>query len=252
MAFRNRAAEKARRAASGGDGPPAGQDPQVPGEPATPAVADRGAMRKRLRRTRRTRDVLLHELGALVMEMYRQNRHDPALVERKAREAIAVESEFRTLSGALGRDESLSSLQAAGVAGPCSSCGALLTREDRFCNRCGAAAVFAAGPAQAAAAGVAVPPPTGAPVQGPPPTGSPLEGPPPTGSPVEGPPPTGSPAEGPPAGRSLLEDPPAEGDLVAAPPPSGSPVEGPPPAAGDRVEEPPGDDGVPTYRVTTR
>lgn len=232
MAFRNRAAEKARRAASGGDGPPAGQDPQVPGEPPTPAVADRGAIRKRLRRTRRTRDVLLHELGALVMEMYRQDRHDPALVERKAREAIAVDAEVRTLSGALGRDESLSSLQAAGVAGPCSSCGALLTREDRFCNRCGAAAAFAAGPAQAAAAGIAAPPPTGAPLDGPPPAGSPVEGPPPTGSPVEGPPPTGSPVEDPRTGRSLLED--------------------PPPAAGERVEGPPGDDGVPTYRVTTR
>ncbi len=91
MAFRNRAADKARRAASGGDGPPAGQDPQVPGEPATPAVADR----KRLRETRRARDVLLHDLGALVMEMYRQGRHDPALVERKAREAIAVDSQLR-------------------------------------------------------------------------------------------------------------------------------------------------------------
>ena len=223
MAFRNRAAEKARRAAAGGDGPPAGRDPQVPGEPATPAVADRGALRKRLRRTRRTRDVLLHELGALVMEMYRQSRHDPALVERKAREAIAVDSEVRTLSGALGRDEPLSSLQAAGVAGPCSSCGALLTREDRFCNRCGTAAAFAAEPVQAAAAGIAAPPPTGAPLEGPPPAeGDRVAAPPPTGSPIEGPPPTGN------------------------------PVEGPPPAAGDRVADPPGGDGVPTHRVTTR
>ena len=38
MAFRNRAADKARRAASGGDGPPAGQDPQIPGEPAAENV----------------------------------------------------------------------------------------------------------------------------------------------------------------------------------------------------------------------
>ena len=182
MAFRNRAAEKARQAASGGDGPPAGQDPQVPGEPATPVVADRGAMRKRLRRTRRVRDGLLHELGALVMEMYRQDRHDPALVERKAREAVAVDSEARALSGALGRDEPVASLQVAGIAGPCSACGALLTREDRFCSRCGAAAAFAAG-AQAGAASSEAPPPTGSPIAGPPPTGSPLAGPPPTGSP---------------------------------------------------------------------
>ena len=257
MAFRNRAADKARRAASGGDGPPAGQDPQVPGEPATPVVADRGAMRKRLRRTRRARDVVLHELGALVMEMHRQNRHDPALVERKAREAIAVDSEARALSGALGRDETLSTLQEAGIAGPCASCGALLTRDDRYCNRCGAAAAFAAGAAPAGA-GIAAPPPTGAPlagpppsvspVEGPPPTGAPLAGPPPTGSPVEGPPPTGSPVAGPPAddpspNRSLLDDP-AGADPSSAPPPTGKPLDGPPPASGD--------DGVPTYRVKTR
>lgn len=224
MAFRNRAAEKARRAASGGDGPPAGQDPQVPGEPVTPAVADRGAMRKRARRTRRTRDVLLHELGALVMEMYRQGRHDPGLVERKAREAITVDSELRALSGALGRDESLASLRAAGIAGPCQSCGTLLAREDRFCNRCGAAA----------SVGAAAAPPSGAPVAGLPPSGSPLDGPPPSGSPVEGPSGPGSPAGAPPP----------SGSPVDGPPPTGSPVDGPPPASGD--------DGVPTYRVTSR
>jgi hypothetical protein len=101
MAFRNRAAEKARQAASGGNGPPAGRDPQFPGESPTPSVADRGAIRKRLRDVRKARDELLHDLGALVMEMYRQGRHDPALVERKAREAIAIDTEFRGLSGAL-------------------------------------------------------------------------------------------------------------------------------------------------------
>jgi hypothetical protein len=100
-AFRNRAAEKARQAAGGGDGPPAGRDPQVPGEAPTPTVADRGVIRKRLRAVRKTRDELLHDLGALVMEMHRQGRHDPVLVERKAREAIAVDTEFRGLSGAL-------------------------------------------------------------------------------------------------------------------------------------------------------
>ena len=91
--FRNRAADKARRAASGGDGPPAGQDPA---SRATPATADR----RRMRGARRARDARLHELGALVMEMYRQDRHNPALVERKAREAIAADAEVRALDGA--------------------------------------------------------------------------------------------------------------------------------------------------------
>ena len=135
--FRNRAAEKARSAASGGDGPPAGQDQPAPGAAPVATTADRGAMRKRLRRALRTRDALLHELGALVMEMHRQGRHDPALVERKAREAVAADAEVRTLTGALGRGEPLASVTAAGVLGPCASCGALLAREDRFCGRCG-------------------------------------------------------------------------------------------------------------------
>jgi hypothetical protein len=104
--FRNRAAEKARRAASGGDGPPAGRDTPT----STPAVADRGAMRKRLRHARRTRDLLLHELGALVMEMHRQGRHDADLVARKAQEAIAVDAEARALAGTL--DEPLTNVTA--------------------------------------------------------------------------------------------------------------------------------------------
>ena len=132
--LRNRAAQKARRAASGGDGPPAGRDPQTAGQPAT---ADRGARRKHLRRARHTRDALLHDLGALVMEMYRQGRHDPALVERKAREAVAADAEVRALTGALDRDEPLSSVQAAGIAAPCTACGNLLARDDRYCGHCG-------------------------------------------------------------------------------------------------------------------
>ena len=213
MAFRNRAAEKARQAASGGDGPPAGRDPQVPGEPVQASTADRGAIRKRLRAARTRRDVALHELGALVMEMHRQGRHDPALVERKAREAIAVDSEARTLAGALDRDEPIGSLQAAGVAGPCGSCGNVLVRDDRFCNRCGAAAgslTPAPAPLQAA------PPPAGAPVE------------------PSAPPPT--------AADRVHAPPPSSADRVAAPPPS----------AGDRVAAPAPDGGVPTYSVTTR
>lgn len=213
MAFRNRAAEKARQAASGGDGPPAGRDPQVPGEPVQASTADRGAIRKRLRAARACRDVALHELGALVMEMYRQGRHDPALVERKAREAIAVDSKTRTLVGALDRDEPIGSLQAAGVARPCGACGNLLVREDRFCNSCGAAAGSLA-PAQA----VPAPPAQAA-----------------------------SPAQAAPPSAADRAEP------SAPPPPSAADrVDAPPPSATDRVETPESGDGVPTYTVTTR
>lgn len=224
MAFRNRAAEKARQAASGGDGPPAGRDPQVPGEPVQASTADRGALRKRLRNTRRRRDVVLHELGALVMEMHRQGRHDPALVERKARAAIEVDAEARTLAGALDRNEPLGSLRAAGIAGPCASCGNLLVREDRFCGRCGAAAgSLTAAPSQPAA------------VHAPPPAGAPLE--------PSAPPPTAGDRVEPGAAP-----PPSAADRVAAPPSADDRVDAPPPSAGERVDG----DGVPTYTVTTR
>jgi hypothetical protein len=226
MAFRNRAAEKARQAASGGDGPPAGRDPQVPGEPVQASTADRGALRKRLRNTRRRRDVVLHELGALVMEMHRQGRHDPALVERKAREAIEVDTEARTLSGTLDRNEPIGSLQAAGMAGPCASCGNLLVREDRFCSRCGAAAAGSLGP------------------QAPQPVGE--QAPPASADRVE----LGTAA--PPSAGDRVEPgaapPPAATARAAAPPSASERVDAPPPSPGDRVDG----DGVPTYTVTTR
>jgi hypothetical protein len=151
MAFRNRATEKARQVASGGDGPPAGQDPQVPGEPATPTVADR----KRLRETRRTRDGLLRDLGALVMEMHRQGKHDPALVERKAREAIAIDAEVRALSGTAPL-----AAKAAGAPPPSAA--------DRVSAPPPAASDLVSGP-PAASDLVSAPPPHGDPIPAPPP-----------------------------------------------------------------------------------
>ena len=156
MAFRNRATEKARQVASGGDGPPAGQDPQVPGEPATPTVADR----KRLRETRRSRDGLLHDLGALVMEMHRQGKHDAALVERKAREAIAVDSEVRALSGNAPLASPPPAAAAAAAAPPPAA--------DRVSAPPPAASDLVPGP-PAASDLVSAPPPHGDPIAAPPP-----------------------------------------------------------------------------------
>jgi hypothetical protein len=210
--FRNRAAEKARRAASGGDGPPAGQDPVAPAAAPRASTADRGAMRKRLRRARHMRDAALHELGALVMEMHRQGRHDPALVERKAREAVAVDAEARALAGALDRGETLTSVSGAGILGPCGSCGTLLAREDRFCGRCGT-------PAGAAS-----------------PNGNVLAAPPASADRVIAAPPS--------AADRVEAAPPSAADRVEAAPPSAADrVDAAPPSA---------DDLVPTYTVTTR
>jgi hypothetical protein len=83
------------------------------------------------------RDSLLTELGALVMEMHRQRRHNPALVERKANEALFVDREARGLARALGTHQSVREVVAAGIVGGCPACGALLATDDRFCARCG-------------------------------------------------------------------------------------------------------------------
>jgi hypothetical protein len=136
-AFRNRAAEKARQAASGGDGPPAGREPVGPADVATPTTADRGALRKRLRQVRRVRAAMLEELGTLVMEMHRQGRHDPALVGRKSREVAAVDQEARALALALERGDTLAQVMAAGIVGTCPSCKSLIGAGDRFCSTCG-------------------------------------------------------------------------------------------------------------------
>ena len=212
--LRNRAADKARRSAAGGDGPPAGQEQPPPGAAPAASTADRGAMRKRLRRVRDARDLALHELGALVMEMHRQGRHDPGVIEGKAREAVAVDAEFRALGGALERGEPVTGVAAGGVLAPCTSCGALVGREDRFCSRCGTP--VAPGAVRPAPAPMAAPPSPAARVDAPPPA---------SGDRVDGVP-------------------------AAAPPSASDRVEAAPPAPSDRVDGSPPDDGVPTYTVT--
>ena len=95
-------------------------------------------MRRRLRRQQRVREALLLDLGALVFELHRQGRREPELLQAKAAELTAVEDEVRALSQALGADTSAPQLTAPGIAESCSSCGALLTSDARFCSNCGA------------------------------------------------------------------------------------------------------------------
>jgi len=160
-ALRSRASERARHAAEGA-GSPAGQEPLPPEDAKAPGAVERGTMRRRLRRARRLRETLMTELGALVMEMHRQHRHDPALVERKAREALVADREAAGLARALGAGQGVREVFAAGIAGGCHACGALLATDDRYCARCGARTVAApngvAAPAPAREA-VAPPPP---------------------------------------------------------------------------------------------
>jgi hypothetical protein len=165
--------QKAHDAAAGSP-VPAGQEP-APSEDATPAptTAERGSMRKRARRLARLREVQLRELGALVVEMRRLERDNPELVARKAAELLALDEELRGLRAALGEQETVAQVVAAGVAGTCRRCDTLMATDDRFCPRCGLAVDEVYPPAPAAAAepepAVAAEAPSGAVAPPPPP-----------------------------------------------------------------------------------
>jgi hypothetical protein len=96
-------------------------------------------MRRRLRRQQRVREALLLDLGALVFELHRQGRREPELLQAKAAELTTVDEEVRSLAAVLQPGEETPQLVAPGIAGSCSSCGALLTTDARFCPSCGTA-----------------------------------------------------------------------------------------------------------------
>src|SRR5919205_3493770 len=95
-------------------------------------------MRRRLRQQQRLREALLLDLGALVFELHRHGRREPELLQAKAAELTAVDSEVRALAEALDVDHGALALVAPGIAGSCSTCGALLTSDARYCSTCGA------------------------------------------------------------------------------------------------------------------
>jgi hypothetical protein len=146
-----RTAEKARSAAAGST-VPAGQEPPSDEVAAAPVTVERGAMRKRVRKLGRMREVLLRELGALVVEMRRLGRDNPELVSRKADELVAIDVELRGLRDALGERQTVEQVVVAGVAGACTRCGTLMATDDRFCSRCGLAVAEPAAEAEPAGA----------------------------------------------------------------------------------------------------
>jgi hypothetical protein len=135
-ALPKRAAEKARDTAAGSPSP-AGEEPLPESAAVHPGARERAAMRRRVRKVARTRDALVGELGALVVEMERLGRRNDELVKRKANEIVALNRELDALRGALGERLTLERVVAAGIAGSCASCGSLLGTEDRFCSHCG-------------------------------------------------------------------------------------------------------------------
>lgn len=98
---------------------------------------ERGRMRRRLRELRRLREAQLLELGALVLEAHKHGRDDSPVIKTKAAEAAATDAEARAVAGALEADAGLDTIVAAGIAGPCPTCGTLTSTAARFCATCG-------------------------------------------------------------------------------------------------------------------
>src|SRR3954452_12697405 len=98
---------------------------------------ERGRMRRRLRELRRLREAQLLELGALVLEAHKHGRDDTPVIKSKATEAATTDSEARELAAALETDGGLDTVVAAGIAGPCPTCGTLASTAARFCSTCG-------------------------------------------------------------------------------------------------------------------
>ena len=92
----------------------------------------------RLRRERRAllryREQRIHDLGGLVLEMYRQDQFRQDVVHEQAGELVALEERVRELDRLLAAGSGRS-----GRGLRCSRCGAALFPGTRFCPSCGQA-----------------------------------------------------------------------------------------------------------------
>ena len=131
---------------------------------AAPGFRHRGALRRRLRFTRRAREIALRDLGGLVFELHRFGRDRGDLVEAKLTTLGALDAEMRTLETVLDERREVTVLREPGL-GACPRCGALHGSDAAFCSACGLALTPAAG----LPAAVAVSPEPPAPDPGAPP-----------------------------------------------------------------------------------
>lgn len=132
--LKNRLRDRVDSSARGSD-VPAGIDRGADAV-AAGSVRERGRLRRRLRELRRLREAQLLELGALVLEAHRHGRDASSVIEAKAAEVAATDAEAHTIADALGADAGLDTVVAAGIAGPCPTCGTLVSTSARFCSTC--------------------------------------------------------------------------------------------------------------------
>jgi hypothetical protein len=108
-----------------------GADAVAPG-----GARERGRLRRRLRELRRLREAQLLELGALVLEAHKHGRDGSPVVDTKITEAAATDREVRAIADALDTAAGVDTIVVDGVAGPCPTCGTLVSTSARFCSTC--------------------------------------------------------------------------------------------------------------------
>jgi hypothetical protein len=113
---------------------PASQD--VPS--GSPGFSERGRMRRRARFLRKARELAYRDLGGLVFNLHRFGQRNDALVIAKLSTLGQIDTELRTLEGALAEHQPVTVLRDAGIAA-CPRCAAIHGSEDRFCPNCGLA-----------------------------------------------------------------------------------------------------------------
>jgi hypothetical protein len=105
--------------------------------PETSGFLERGRIRRRARYLRQLRELELRDLGGFLVELGRFGHERPELVQAKLQRALHTDAELRTLDRALGSEEPLREIRAAGIGGTCANCGAVHGSSDRYCASCG-------------------------------------------------------------------------------------------------------------------
>ena len=93
-------------------------------------------MRRRARFLRKARELAYRDLGGLVYNLHRFGQRNDALVIAKLTTLGQIDTELRTLEGALAEHHPVTVLREAGVTA-CPRCAAIHSGEDRFCPNCG-------------------------------------------------------------------------------------------------------------------
>ena len=120
---------------------PAGIDPERLETPESEG-AKRGALRRRVRFLRHSREILLRDLGGFYFELHRsggpQHGAHRDVLENKAARLSAIDHELRELEARLGgTGPAQTVLREPGIGGMCPTCGELHASDAGWCWHCG-------------------------------------------------------------------------------------------------------------------